>query len=56
MPQHPFLRLGSAGQCAVVRCEQETLGRFVRDTFVLVPQGTEERHIDWGPLLASLRR
>ncbi|WP_314617409.1 SsgA family sporulation/cell division regulator [Streptomyces stackebrandtii] len=51
-----LLRLGSAGQCAVVRCGQETLGRFVRDTFVLVPQGTEERHIDWGPLLASLRR
>ncbi|MER5711934.1 SsgA family sporulation/cell division regulator [Streptomyces sp. NPDC042898] len=51
-----LLRLGSAGQRAVVRCEQETLGRFVRDTFALVPQGTEERHIDWGPLLASLRR
>ncbi|MGW8359325.1 SsgA family sporulation/cell division regulator [Streptomyces wedmorensis] len=51
-----LLRLGRAGQRAVVRCEQETLGRFVRDTFVLVPQGTEERHLDWGPLLASLRR
>ncbi|MET9678504.1 SsgA family sporulation/cell division regulator [Streptomyces sp. NPDC006482] len=51
-----LLRLGPAGQRAVVRCEQEALGRFVRDTFVLVPQGTEERHIDWGPLLASLRR
>ncbi|MFB7353118.1 SsgA family sporulation/cell division regulator [Streptomyces gardneri] len=51
-----LLRLGPTGQRAVVRCEQEALGRFVRDTFVLVPQGTEERHIDWGPLLASLRR
>ncbi|MEU3608727.1 SsgA family sporulation/cell division regulator [Streptomyces sp. NPDC035033] len=51
-----LLRLGPAGQRAVVRCEQEALARFVRDTFVLVPQGTEERHIDWGPLLASLRR
>lgn len=51
-----LLRLGPAGQRAVVRCEQEALGRFVRDTFLLVPQGTEERHIDWGPLLASLRR
>ncbi|MFE7551031.1 SsgA family sporulation/cell division regulator [Streptomyces gardneri] len=51
-----LLRLGPTGRRAVVRCEQEALGRFVRDTFVLVPQGTEERHIDWGPLLASLRR
>ncbi|MFE5913996.1 SsgA family sporulation/cell division regulator [Streptomyces wedmorensis] len=51
-----LLRLGRAGRRAVVRCEQEALGRFVRDTFVLVPQGTEERHLDWGPLLASLRR
>ncbi|MFI0988433.1 SsgA family sporulation/cell division regulator [Streptomyces exfoliatus] len=51
-----LLRLGPAGRRAVVRCEQEALVRFVRDTFVLVPQGTEERHIDWGPLLASLRR
>ncbi|MFD0366729.1 SsgA family sporulation/cell division regulator [Streptomyces sp. NPDC059071] len=50
-----LLRLGPTGQRAVVRCEREALGRFVRDTFVLVPQGTEERHIDWGPLLASLR-
>ncbi|MFC8511197.1 SsgA family sporulation/cell division regulator [Streptomyces sp. NPDC057411] len=49
-----LLQLGPVGQCAVVRCEQEALGRFVRDTFVLVPQGTEERHIDWAPLLASL--
>lgn len=51
-----LLRLGPAGQRAVVRCEQEALGRFVRDTLALVPQGTEERHIDWGPLLASLGR
>ncbi|MEV6251457.1 SsgA family sporulation/cell division regulator [Streptomyces sp. NPDC051742] len=51
-----LLRLGPAGQRALVRCEQEALGRFVRETFVAVPQGTEERHIDWGPLLASLRR
>ncbi|MFD5327295.1 SsgA family sporulation/cell division regulator [Streptomyces sp. NPDC127092] len=50
-----LLRLGPTGQRAVVRCEQEALGRFVRDTFVLVPQGTEEHHIDWEPLLASLR-
>ncbi|WP_052499430.1 SsgA family sporulation/cell division regulator [Streptomyces vietnamensis] len=48
-----LLRLGPAAECAVVRCEQEAIGRFVRETFVLVPQGTEERHIDWGPLLAS---
>ncbi|MEX0172791.1 SsgA family sporulation/cell division regulator [Streptomyces sp. LMG1-1-1.1] len=51
-----LLRLGPVGQRAVVRCEQEALGRFVRDTFVLVPLGTEERHHDWGPLLASLGR
>ncbi|MEV6203562.1 SsgA family sporulation/cell division regulator [Streptomyces sp. NPDC051771] len=51
-----LLRLGPAGQRALVRCDQDALGRFVRDTFVLVPQGTEERHIDWGPLLAALRR
>ncbi|MFF5505038.1 SsgA family sporulation/cell division regulator [Streptomyces roseolus] len=51
-----LLRLGPTGQRAVVRCEREELCRFVRDTFVLVPQGTEDRHIDWGPLLASLRR
>ncbi|MFF8598064.1 SsgA family sporulation/cell division regulator [Streptomyces sp. NPDC015232] len=51
-----LLRLGPAGQSALVRCEQDALARFVRDTFVLVPHGTEENHIDWGPLLASLRR
>ncbi|MEU7072682.1 SsgA family sporulation/cell division regulator [Streptomyces narbonensis] len=51
-----LLRLGPTGQHAAVRCEQEAIGRFVRDTFALVPQGTEERHLDWGPLLASLRR
>lgn len=49
-----LLRLGPPAQCAVVRCRQETIGRFVRETFVLVPEGTEEHHIDWGPLLASL--
>ncbi|MFB7512015.1 SsgA family sporulation/cell division regulator [Streptomyces sp. NPDC056144] len=48
-----LLRLGPTAQCAVVRCEQEAIGSFVRETFVLVPQGTEEGHIDWGPLLAS---
>ncbi|MFE6229260.1 MULTISPECIES: SsgA family sporulation/cell division regulator [unclassified Streptomyces] len=51
-----LLRLGPEGQCAVVRCAQEALGRFVRDTYVLVPRGEEDRHIDWGPLLAALRR
>ncbi|MFF9150079.1 SsgA family sporulation/cell division regulator [Streptomyces sp. NPDC014861] len=50
-----LLSLGPAGGRAVVRCEQEALARVVRETFVLVPQGTEERHLDWGPLLASLR-
>ncbi|MFJ5830747.1 SsgA family sporulation/cell division regulator [Streptomyces sp. NPDC093089] len=50
-----LLLLGPAGRRAVVRCGQEELGRFLRDTFVLVPRGTEERHIDWEPLLASLR-
>ncbi|MEU5918691.1 SsgA family sporulation/cell division regulator [Streptomyces sp. NPDC004288] len=48
------LRLGVAGHCALVRCGQEQLARLVRDTFRLVPQGTEERHIDWQPLLDSL--
>ncbi|WP_079042141.1 SsgA family sporulation/cell division regulator [Streptomyces aureus] len=51
-----LLRLGPAGHCAMVRCDQDGLARLVRDTFVLVPQGTEERHIDWQPLLTSLRR
>ncbi|MFF9340694.1 SsgA family sporulation/cell division regulator [Streptomyces sp. NPDC014773] len=51
-----LLRLGAAGHRAVIRCDQEELARFVRDTFLLVPQGTEERHIDWRPLLDSLRR
>ncbi|WP_329274739.1 SsgA family sporulation/cell division regulator [Streptomyces sp. NBC_00691] len=51
-----LLRLGPAGHCATVRCDKERLARLVRDTFALVPQGTEERHIDWQPLLASLRR
>ncbi|GHJ93488.1 MULTISPECIES: SsgA family sporulation/cell division regulator [Streptomyces] len=51
-----LLLLGGAGHRATVRCDQEELARFVRGTFVLVPQGTEERHIDWRPLLASLRR
>ncbi|MFJ7955681.1 SsgA family sporulation/cell division regulator [Streptomyces sp. NPDC096319] len=50
-----LLRLGPAGHSATVRCDQDALARFVRDTFALVPQGTEERHIDWQPLLASLR-
>ncbi|MDX2561956.1 SsgA family sporulation/cell division regulator [Streptomyces sp. TX20-6-3] len=49
-----LLRLGPAGHCAMVRCDQEGLARLVRDTFALVPQGTEENHIDWQPLLASL--
>ncbi|MCZ0982193.1 hypothetical protein O1L60_33830 [Streptomyces diastatochromogenes] len=57
-PAHPdgglLLRLGPAAQCAVVRCEQEAIGLFVRETFALVPRGAEESHIDWGPLLASL--
>ncbi|MFC9731922.1 SsgA family sporulation/cell division regulator [Streptomyces roseolus] len=51
-----LLLLGPSGQRAVVKCDQEALCRFVRETFVLVPQGTEDRHLDWGPLLASLRR
>ncbi|MCB8901083.1 MULTISPECIES: SsgA family sporulation/cell division regulator [unclassified Streptomyces] len=51
-----LLRLGPAGHCAMVRCDQDRLARLVRDTFVLVAQGTEESHIDWQPLLASLRR
>ncbi|MFF0430833.1 SsgA family sporulation/cell division regulator [Streptomyces sp. NPDC004327] len=51
-----LLRLGPAARCAVVRCEQEAVGLFVRETFALVPRGTEERHIDWTPLLASLGR
>ncbi len=50
-----LLRLGPAGHCAEVRCDQDGLARLVRDTFVLVPQGTEESHIDWQPLLAALR-
>ena len=50
-----LLLLGGAGQRATIRCDQEELARFVRGTFVLVPHGTEERHIDWRPLLASLR-
>ncbi|MFE5794293.1 SsgA family sporulation/cell division regulator [Streptomyces sp. NPDC056503] len=49
-----LLRLGDVTHRVTVRCDQEVLARLVRDTFVLVPQGTEERHIDWGPLLASL--
>ncbi|MFK3733780.1 SsgA family sporulation/cell division regulator [Streptomyces sp. NPDC088090] len=51
-----LLRLGAVGHRATIRCDREELARFVRDTFVLVPQGTEERHIDWRPLLDSLRR
>ncbi|MFC9589347.1 SsgA family sporulation/cell division regulator [Streptomyces sp. NPDC056944] len=50
-----ILRLGPAGHRATVRCEQDALARLVRETFVLVPQGTEEGHIDWQPLLATLR-
>ncbi|GGY77008.1 SsgA family sporulation/cell division regulator [Streptomyces omiyaensis] len=49
-----LLRLGPAGHRVVIRCDVETLTRVVRDTFVLVPPGTEERHIDWGPFFASL--
>ncbi|GGU97587.1 hypothetical protein GCM10010275_40020 [Streptomyces litmocidini] len=51
-----LLRLGRPGDRATVRCDQEELTRFARETFVLVPRGTEEQHIDWQPLLASLRR
>ncbi|MFE5947136.1 SsgA family sporulation/cell division regulator [Streptomyces sp. NPDC056480] len=50
-----LLRLGPSGHCATVRCDQDGLARLVRDTLALVPQGTEESHIDWQPLLASLR-
>ncbi|MFE7515998.1 SsgA family sporulation/cell division regulator [Streptomyces sp. NPDC057540] len=50
-----FLRLGPAGHCAMVRCVREELARLVHDTLALVPQGTEERHIDWQPLLDFLR-
>ncbi|MEV5974735.1 SsgA family sporulation/cell division regulator [Streptomyces sp. NPDC051921] len=51
-----LLLLGPAGHCATVRCDPDRLVRLVRDTLVLVPQGTEESHIDWRPLLSSLRR
>ncbi|MEU4067062.1 SsgA family sporulation/cell division regulator [Streptomyces wedmorensis] len=51
-----LIRLGRTGQCATVRCDRDRLARLVRETFLLVPQGTEEHHIDWQPLLASLRR
>ncbi|MEV4940534.1 SsgA family sporulation/cell division regulator [Streptomyces zaomyceticus] len=51
-----LLQLGQAEHRALVRCDREGLARLVRDTFALVPQGTEENHIDWQPLLASLRR
>lgn len=51
-----LLQLGQAEHRALVRCDQGVLARLVRDTFALVPQGTEESHIDWQPLLASLRR
>ncbi|MFD8642712.1 SsgA family sporulation/cell division regulator [Streptomyces zaomyceticus] len=51
-----LLQLGQAEHRALVRCDQGGLARLVRDTFALVPQGTEESHIDWQPLLASLRR
>ncbi|MEU6977618.1 SsgA family sporulation/cell division regulator [Streptomyces sp. NPDC046371] len=56
-PDGDFLiRLGHPGDCATVRCDQDGLTRFVEETFALVPQGSEEQHIDWRPLLASLRR
>ncbi|MFI8962756.1 SsgA family sporulation/cell division regulator [Streptomyces sp. NPDC053493] len=51
-----LLRLGPAGDSATVRCDREDLRRLVHDTFVLVPQGTEEHHIDWRPLLDCLGR
>ncbi|MEV0451858.1 SsgA family sporulation/cell division regulator [Streptomyces sp. NPDC050600] len=50
-----LIRLGNPGDCATVRCDQDALTRFVHETFALVPRGTEEHHIDWQPLLASLR-
>ncbi|MFF9851111.1 SsgA family sporulation/cell division regulator [Streptomyces litmocidini] len=51
-----LMGLGPTGYRATVRCDQEELTRFARETFVLVPRGTEEQHIDWQPLLASLGR
>ncbi|WP_225802686.1 SsgA family sporulation/cell division regulator [Streptomyces sp. NK15101] len=51
-----LLRLGPAGHRADVLVDADRLTAVVRETFALVPQGTEERHIDWRPLLASLGR
>ncbi|MFF9851414.1 SsgA family sporulation/cell division regulator [Streptomyces litmocidini] len=51
-----LIRLGPPGQRAHVLVEADRLTAVVRETFALVPQGTEERHIDWRPLLASLGR
>ncbi|MFI1712507.1 SsgA family sporulation/cell division regulator [Streptomyces sp. NPDC053513] len=51
-----LIRLGPAGHRAQVLVDAERLTAVVRETFALVPQGTEERHIDWRPLLASLGR
>jgi len=49
-----LLRLGPAGHCASVLCDRDRLTGLVHDSYVLVPPGTEERHIDWRPLLACL--
>ncbi|GGU81231.1 hypothetical protein GCM10010275_15110 [Streptomyces litmocidini] len=49
-----LIRLGPPGHRAHVLVEADRLAAVVRETFALVPQGTEERHIDWRPLLASL--
>ncbi|WP_051845180.1 SsgA family sporulation/cell division regulator [Streptomyces globisporus] len=51
-----LLRLGPAGHRAEVLVDANGLTAVVRETFALVPQGTEEHHIDWRPLLAALGR
>ncbi|MEU2117389.1 SsgA family sporulation/cell division regulator [Streptomyces sp. NPDC016459] len=49
-----LIRLGSPGQCATLRGDRDQLAAFVRRTFLVVPPGTEARHIDWQPLFDTL--
>lgn len=49
-----LLRLGVPGRCATLRGDRDQLTGFVRRSFLVVPPGTESRHIDWQPLLDTL--
>ena len=49
-----LLCLGPPGDTATVLADRDHLVEMVRQTYVLVPPGSESAHIDWQPFLDHL--